>query len=277
MSKKLALIMALIVVLIIVLVTAFKFQRVKADSTIYIRDDGSVDPLDAPISSIDNVTYTLTDNISDTIVVERSHVIIDGAGYVISGSGSWGAGIGIQNNVYNVTIKNVNIKGFGFGIGIMNSWNNTIFRNNITNNANGIFLSAVYNTTISGNNVTNNTAGIWLDNSASNKFYHNYFINNTNQVYIEPNDANDWDDGYSSGGNYWSNFKERYPGVEDVNNGPYQNETGSDGFWDEHYEIDINNIDHYPVVPEFPPMLIMPLFMVTTLLTAIVYVRKHFK
>jgi hypothetical protein len=39
---------------------SFTTKPVKASGTIYTRPDGSIDPPDAPISSIDNVTYTLT-------------------------------------------------------------------------------------------------------------------------------------------------------------------------------------------------------------------------
>jgi len=55
--------------------------------------------------------------------------------------------------------------------------------------------------------------------------------------------ANIWDDGYPSGGNYWSD----YTGA-DLCNGPYQNETGSDGIGDSPYIIDENNTDSYPLM-----------------------------
>jgi len=57
---------------------------------------------------------------------------------------------------------------------------------------------------------------------------------------------NVWDDGYPSGGNYWSD----YTGV-DYYSGPYRNETGSDGIGDSLYIVDENNIDHYPLMGPF--------------------------
>jgi hypothetical protein len=54
---------------------------------------------------------------------------------------------------------------------------------------------------------------------------------------------NTWDNGYASGGNYWSD----YCGV-DIYTGPYQNVAGSDGIGDTPYIIDANNIDHYPLM-----------------------------
>jgi len=268
MTKKLILAMALILVLICVLVITFEFQSVEADGTITIRVDGNIDPEDAPILNSGNVTYTLEDNIDDTIVVERSHVIIDGAGYTVFGSGGWGAGIGVQNNAHNVTIQNVNIMSFGFGIGIMNSRDNTITGNNISNSACGIFLNSVRNSTFSGNKITKNARGVWLQNSSDNKFYHNYFINNTNQVYVEPSKSNFWDDDFPSGGNYWSEYEDKYPDATEID--------GS-GIWNTPYDIDELNQDNFPIVPELPSFMLKPLFMLATLLAAIVYGRKQIK
>ncbi|UCF59305.1 MAG: hypothetical protein JSV15_02530, partial [Candidatus Bathyarchaeota archaeon] len=69
------------------LALALSIQPVKAIGTIYIRADGSVDPDTAPITSMDNVTYTFTDNINDAIVVQRNNIIIDGNGHTLQGSG----------------------------------------------------------------------------------------------------------------------------------------------------------------------------------------------
>jgi hypothetical protein len=57
-----------------------------------------------------------------------------------------------------------------------------------------------------------------------------------------------WDDGYPSGGNYWSDYN-----GTDLYNGPYQNELGSDLIGDTPYPIrpDIiggQNQDNYPLV-----------------------------
>lgn len=83
------------------------------------------------------------------------------------------------------------------------------------------------------------------------------------------------DDGYPSGGNYWSD----YSGV-DEKSGPNQDLSGSDGIGDTPYVIDENNTDHYPlinfyVIPEFPSFLILPLFMMATLLAVIACKRKR--
>jgi len=54
---------------------------------------------------------------------------------------------------------------------------------------------------------------------------------------------NFWDNGYPSGGNYWSDYTD-----VDLYSGSYQNETGSDGIWDHPYIIDQSNNDNYPLV-----------------------------
>jgi len=77
----------------------------------------------------------------------------------------------------------------------------------------------------------------------TNQIYHNNFINNTNQASVTVGYENVWDDGYPSGGNYWSD----YTGL-DLYSGPYQNETGSDGIGDTPHIIDANNRDSYPLM-----------------------------
>jgi len=53
-----------------------------------------------------------------------------------------------------------------------------------------------------------------------------------------------------------------------------QSEPDSDCIWDGPYEIDGDNIDYYPIVPEFPSQIIIPLLIVT-LLAVTVHRRKH--
>ena len=85
--------------------------------TVYIRADGSIDPPDAPITTYDRITYTLTDNITssaDGIIVERDNVIIDGAGYTLQGPGReqyLSKGICLTNRV-SVNIENIRITQF---------------------------------------------------------------------------------------------------------------------------------------------------------------------
>ena len=252
---------------------------------IYIRADGSIDPPTAPISTLDNVTYTLTGDIfNDTIVIERDNIVVDGAFHIAEGTGS-GYGITLSGRT-NVTITKMTITAFGQVIWLDSSSNSTISGNNITNNGGGIRLGNSAGSTVSGNNITNNVRGITLDTcsnnsiteniiadnnygiglgfSSSNTVYLNNFINNTVQVKDDTlGYANFWDNG--SEGNYWSDY-----------NGTDANH---DGIGDTAYIIDANNTDRYPLmaqyaIPEFPAFLFLPLFMIATLLAIVIYKRR---
>jgi parallel beta-helix repeat protein len=122
---------------------------------------------------------------------------------------------------------------------------NTIIENNFVHHNNyGITLYLSENNTIRGNMVSNNTWGIhvhWY--SDGNLIFHNNFINNTQQVDVFETSNNTWDNGYPSGGNYWSDYN-----GTDIYSGPYQNETGSDGIGDTAYVVYANNTDRYPLM-----------------------------
>jgi parallel beta-helix repeat protein len=130
--------------------------------------------------------------------------------------------------------------------------NNKVTRNEITNNHfSGIYVQQSHNNTISDNTLTNNEEGIRIAYSTGNVIFHNYIINNTRQVFIDRGNINNtWDDGYPSGGNYWSDYN-----GTDLYSGPYQNETGRDGIGDIPYVIDTDNQDNYPLMPPYVPVL----------------------
>ena len=156
-------------------------------------------------------------------------------------------GIWLWYSSNNVISEN-NIMNNTDGILLSHSLSNIISGNNITGNTlDGIMLAYSSNNTVRGNNIANNKHGIWLAHSSNNVIYHNNFVNNSQHVRIDCYDVcpptNVWDDGYPSGGNYWSD----YTGVDSYS-GPYQNETGSDGIGDTPYVIDENNIDRYPLM-----------------------------
>jgi parallel beta-helix repeat protein len=305
----------LTLLLIGMLTLAFNIQLVKASGTIYLRADGSIDPPTANITTVDNVTYTFTGNVNDSIVVERDNIVVDGAGYLLQGTQAYDSrGINLSGRS-NITIKNMAIKAFYYGIWLGYSFDNSIIGNNITNNNwygimleyssnntiswnniaanqegirlyrssnnllhgntiknngdglvfwiscsnNRIYQSNIANNThcnvwiqessenvIAGNNIVDSEWGIGFDHSPNNKVYHNHFAANDRQVVFINTRINIWDNGYPSGGNYWSN----YTGV-DEKSGPYQNVTGSDGIGDTSHVIDGNNTDNYPLMQPY--------------------------
>jgi len=142
----------------------------------------------------------------------------------------------------SVSGNNVTANNYG-GIRLFSSSNSNISGNSIRNNYDGIWVDSSSNNSISGNRVKNNVCGICLDYSFSNKIYHNDFINNEQQSLLTSSFRNTWDDGYPSGGNYWIDY-----GGVDLNSGPFQNETGSDGIGDTPYIINGKNTDNYPLM-----------------------------
>ena len=104
----------------------------------------------------------------------------------------------------NNTITNNNVSNNYYeGIWLSYSSNNTVANNNASNNEYGIWLSDSSNNILTSNTAKSNNYGIYIDDlSNSNIIYHNNFIDNTQNAYDEC--SNIWDNGYPSGGNYWS-------------------------------------------------------------------------
>ena len=129
------------IMLALFLVSAFasvsKLKPAKGfTGTVYIRVDGSVEGT-AYIESNDNVTYVFTSDIRDSVVVERSNIVIDGNGRTLNVSGLTGANGFFLANVNNVTIKKTNIVGSGSGVALSQSSGNLIVGNSITNSSIG--------------------------------------------------------------------------------------------------------------------------------------------
>jgi parallel beta-helix repeat protein len=123
--------------------------------------------------------------------------------------------------------------------------NCTVSANNITNSLDGLALSYCSNSTVSGNNIINNKLhGIYLYYVSNSRFFHNNIINNTQQVYTYAS-TNAWDNGYPSGGNYWSDYQTRYPSATEID---------SSGIWNTPYVIDSNDTDYYPLMEPYSPL-----------------------
>jgi parallel beta-helix repeat protein len=173
LKRKAVLAIILTLLFIGILSLTFDIQQVEASGTITIKADGSVEGTTYIVSD-DNVTYTFTADITDTIVVQRSNITIDGNGHTLQGPGGEGFYLAAINNV---TIRNTNIKGFSVGIQIIfASHHNTISGNNITTNGIiGIQIGLwdmddpTNNNIISENNITaTDYYGIYIGPSTSN-------------------------------------------------------------------------------------------------------------
>jgi parallel beta-helix repeat protein len=161
MRKKSLLAVILIYALTVMLSLTFKIQTARADTPIYIRADGSIDPADSPISSADNDTYTFTENINNSIIIQRNNITIDGNGHTIQGSRNE-TGFTLTN-LYNVTIRNTKIRNF----------------------LNGIYFDSTSHSTISGNTITESNRSLELYNSANyNAIYGNNMEYNNFSIYM---------------------------------------------------------------------------------------------
>ena len=149
--------------------------------TVYIRADGSIDPPDAPVITYDNVTYTLTGNITssgDGIVVERDNIIINGNGYVVQGKPiDYSTGVRLSER-NNVSVENIGVKGFVWGIYLFDSSMIKVNANNLINNTWGVLIRDSSKNSIKGNIIVNSKhAGLFFDESSENEVIDNTFIN----------------------------------------------------------------------------------------------------
>jgi parallel beta-helix repeat protein len=169
----------------------------------------------------------------------------------------------------DITVQNLNLSLNGQGLLLAATTESSITQNNITDNIHGIYLCGSSDNTASGNNITRNAAnGIYIYYSQSNRFFRNNFISNTEDVYNVGDQTNIWDNGTE--GNHWSSYEEKYPDATELD---------SSGIWDTPYVLDRNNQDNYPLaneIPEFPLLLVLPLFLAATLAAIICRRRLHF-
>jgi parallel beta-helix repeat protein len=158
------------------------------------------------------------ENVSDVLI--KDNIVLDS---------DWGIYLGLCSNV---TVEDNLVKRCSDGLFLESSSYNLLVRNTIVENHNGITLKpALYIPEFPP-----------PPSSNFNAIYHNNFIDNDFQAF-DYGLGNTWDDGYPSGGNYWSDHN-----PPDLYSGPFQNQTGSDGIGDLPYIIDENNRDGYPLI-----------------------------
>jgi parallel beta-helix repeat protein len=210
------------------LMIIFPNSSVKAsESIVYVDDDNIEGPWygtqEHPFlkiqdgvnaASTDGVVYVLNGAYYENIVIAKT-IEIKGSSkgnVILDGSGS--------GNVVQVTADNVTIHYF-----------------TIKNSTYGIRLSSSSNNTIKDNTIRDTDYGVYLGDSSNNTIYHNNFINNIQHAYETEN--NTWDNGYSSGGNYWDDYtgedavynitggtsQDRYPLMNYINELPAPNFT----------------------------------------------------
>jgi parallel beta-helix repeat protein len=167
-------------------------------------------------------------------------------------------GIGLWQSSDNKISGNIVIANSGTGIAISGSGAlNNVVGNYIANNKVGIGFGYGTSNIIAENYIANNEEGIYFGGNppvlgaSNNTLYRNSLINNTKPVndyhwttsFSSPS-INTWDNGKE--GNYWSDYKERYPNAAELN---------SSGIWGTPYVLDQYNKDNYPFMrsPLPPP------------------------
>ena len=188
--------------------------------------------------------------VSGNIIADVENGIwVEGYNHTIEGNDISNArqGIYLFWNCHNDSIIANNIESCGRGILVEYShYDNLFAHNTIAGNGTGMDFWGGFNNTITENTISNSSCcGIRLtDDCYGNVFYHNNFIDNDTSAWDEGN--NTWDNGYPSGGNYWSD----YTGSDD-NHGPGQNQAGADGIGDTPHDVPVGVQDAYPFVNPF--------------------------
>jgi parallel beta-helix repeat protein len=124
-------------------------------------------------------------------------------------------GVGLHST-NNMTLRNVEVKNFGYGI-LLDSCNNTLLADNtLSNCTTGLNIDHEYgcgtgshNSVLIGNTISDNRHGIRLGGCVGTVICHNNFINNSDwdgeTSHIDGADCTLWDE-VTFDGNYWADY-----------------------------------------------------------------------
>ena len=280
---------------------------VDAVDPIRIKPDGSVEGT----KSIRNEggTYVLTADIDNPlgIIVERDSIIIDGAGNTLQSEGT-GNGIEIMYRS-NVTVKNIRVVGFEYGIILDGSINCGVSQSTLESNGfggilvyrstgailegntivkngdSGVQIERTSGITFIGNDINANRVGVWANEAENCTFFGNSISNNEFYGVMLTQTA------FSAGNLFYANnlvnnFQQVSTSghVNAWDNGTHGNywsdadlfDSNGDGISENPYGIDENNTDLRPLmvqfkIPEFPATPIQPLFDLSKILTVALF------
>jgi parallel beta-helix repeat protein len=260
---------------------------------IYIRPDGQVSPATAPISNSGNSYYTLTADVYVPLLIGRDNIVIDGANHALQGTWEYGSqGVDLTGRS-NVTVKNLEIAGFDYGVYLSSASNNVISQNDFTDNYCAIWIVVSSNDNIiSGNNVEDNEMwALFLKESSNNKISENQFTSHANYtIYVRHSNYTTFSGNYIADNQIGIYFYEASDNVlyhnSFVNNGAENNmgavsnsdstntfdngeegnywsnyeeaypdaeELAGSGIWNTPYVIDEYNQDNHPLVNPWSP------------------------
>jgi parallel beta-helix repeat protein len=264
--------------------TIFSNRTLIANNTVFDDENG--------IRTISSNNCTIVNNVVISNILSGIHLTRSNGSLVADNYASWNlmAGIIAFSSENNTIESNIVTRNNLTGIRMYGGSNtNKVQNNTVQHNMRGIWVgsNAYYNTIANnsaslnvdygihllfggGNIVADNSifanigTGIFVISSVNNRIYHNDIIENTFQG-RDFTDANQWDDGYPSGGNYWSD----YTGVDNCS-GPNQDVCPDpDGIGDTPYIIDADSQDRYPFMFSLKPILTRPSTGVTAVLSGL--------
>jgi parallel beta-helix repeat protein len=197
-----------------------------------------------PILIESNAGFTATNGVIGGSGTASDPYIIKN--WIISRGNLSGEAIYVGHTSAYFIISNCVVKNAINGIHLDEVSNGILVNNTCENNDDGIALTLSFNNILENNTCAYNSWGIFISGwSSNNLIYHNNLENNGTQAYDD--NANYWDNGYPSGGNYWSHWS-YYQGPDNYH-GPNQNIPGSDGISDTpEFIAGGSNQDHYPLM-----------------------------
>ncbi|MEE9115473.1 MAG: NosD domain-containing protein, partial [Thermoplasmata archaeon] len=157
---------------------------------------------------------------------------------------SGGYGIFLAGTMNN-TVQDNDITGFRESIGLYGAEENLVTRNVLSRGLDGI----VVRDTTQGNEITFNNivsfngCGIALVQGTSGNVIHHNNLLDSDDNGCDPGTNNQWDNGYPSGGNFWSDYA-----GPDAFNGPNQDIPGADAIGDTPYDTRGSGRDNYPLL-----------------------------
>lgn len=169
---------------------------------------------------------------SEKNVIENNSMEAGGYGVFLTGTA-------------NNTVQDNDITGFRESIGLYSTEENLITGNVLSRGLDGI----VVRDTIQGNEITLNNivsfngCGIALVQGTSGNLIHHNNLLDSGYNGCDPGTNNQWDKGYPSGGNFWSDYT-----GPDAFNGPNQDIPGADAIGDTPHDTRGSGRDNYPLL-----------------------------
>ncbi|MFA5365305.1 MAG: right-handed parallel beta-helix repeat-containing protein [Candidatus Bathyarchaeia archaeon] len=263
------------VILSVIFVAFYQIAQVKAQSIVYIRADGTVEGTGKIQKGGD--VYKLTDTVYASLVIQKSNIVVDGAGHKLQGTGTE-TGIDLTNGrgqdpsrprIENVTVKNMEITNFFTGINLVNSNNISIIGNYISDfEREGIIMGGgdfliKHNTIENLLGAVQGSIALYFAHSGERIITENNFINPAIMFYLSSDTTFDR--------NYWKGYNvpdEDRDGVGDI---PYTVfERDNVKLVDEH---PLKSPVEISVIPEFSTEIILPIIVCSVLFAVVC--KKH--